>query len=287
MQSDTSFSRSQRRGLWVLLSAMIAFQLFLCLVDFGSPKPLPIEARQWIAGQRTIDSLKDVKKNFKPRQYAFNPNFISDYKGYRLGMSVEEINRLFAFRKTGQYVNSAVEFQRVTGISDSLLACMKPYFRFPEWVGRKRNVLQKEKYKTVHITNQEKPIDINTATQEELMKVYGIGPALSERILKLRDKFGAFASIDQLELVWGLRADVIEEVRKKFVIGANPAVRKTRINEATFKDIMQVPYFNYNLTKEVMVYRSMHSGIRNAEDLANVEGFPIEKLKIISLYLEF
>ena len=46
--------------------------------------------------------------------YPFNPNFITDYKGYTLGLSVEEIDRLHDVRANNTYVNSSKEFQKVT-----------------------------------------------------------------------------------------------------------------------------------------------------------------------------
>ena len=35
--------------------------------------------------------------------YPFNPNFISDYKGYKLGMSIQEIDRLHQYRAQNKY----------------------------------------------------------------------------------------------------------------------------------------------------------------------------------------
>ena len=71
---------------------------------------------------REVDSLKQLKLvEQEPKIYPFNPNYITDYKGYSLGMSIEEINRLHAFRAKEQWVNSAKQFQEVTKISDSLL----------------------------------------------------------------------------------------------------------------------------------------------------------------------
>ena len=49
-------------------------------------------------------------------------------------MSLEEIDRLLAFRKTNKFVNSKREFQQVTKVSDSLLNKISPYFKFPDWV---------------------------------------------------------------------------------------------------------------------------------------------------------
>jgi hypothetical protein len=44
-------------------------------------------------------------------------NFISDYKGYKLGMSVQEIDLLAGFRKRTS-MNSSKEFQNVNKVSD-------------------------------------------------------------------------------------------------------------------------------------------------------------------------
>ena len=73
--------------------------------------------------------------------YPFNPNYISDYKGYQLGMNVDEIDRLLAHREQSLYVNSAKEFQTITKISDSLLQKISSFFNFPN--GFKRKIIIK------------------------------------------------------------------------------------------------------------------------------------------------
>ena len=150
--------------------------------------------------QFEIDSLKLLKSGEKRKVYAFNPNFITDYKGYKLGMSVQEIDRLLAFRKENKYVNSAEEFQKVTGISDSLLNKISPLFKFPDWKQNKNNYSAEKKVFTMkNFPKKEKLaiLDINKATQEDLMKVYGIGEGLSSRILKQKEILGSFVSMEQ------------------------------------------------------------------------------------------
>lgn len=47
-------------------------------------------------------------------------------------------------------------------------------------------------------------IDINTADQQQLMEIPGIGATLSQRIVAYRDANGAFASIEAVDAVKGI-----------------------------------------------------------------------------------
>lgn len=288
LRSCLKFSKQQRKGIFLLLFVIIALQMVYFFVDFSIKETPDVEKQKWLSFQTEIESLKQQKQNYVPKVYPFNPNFITDFKGYKLGMSVQEIDRLLEFRKTNRYVNSTKEFQEVTQVSDSLLKIISPYFKFPDWVNNKKSKsfvshtkLSFEKKERIVIQ------DINQATQEDLIRVYGIGPALSERILKQKEKLGAFMSMEQMEDVWGLSPEVIENLNKYFKVTSVPGIKKIEINNASIKELMQFPYFKYALAKEIVTYRSMNGGINNFEDLIKIKGFPVEKVKIIALYLEF
>ena len=288
LKSHFKFNNSQRNGIFLSLFLIIGFQLFIFFIDVSEIENPNPEKHKWLSFQLQIDSLKRQKREYIPKIYPFNPNFITDFKGYKLGMSVAEINRLLAFRKTNKYVNSAQEFQNVTKMSDSLLNAIAPYFKFPDWVTNKKNSNYVD-YKSKSFDKKEKIIvlDINQASQEDLIKVYGIGPGLSERILKEKAKFGSFVSMEQMKDIWGLSPEVIENLNKYFKITTQPNVKKLKINEASVKELMQFPYFRYALAKEIVTFRSMKGEIRNIEDLIKIKDFPADKIKIIALYLEF
>lgn len=195
------FSWEQQVGIALLFAIIIILQLVYFFADFStSPKFFP-EKEKWMSLQREIDSIKIADNNKEGKVYLFNPNFITDYKGYKLGMTVKEIDRLLAFRKENKYVNSPKEFQDVTKISDSLLNTMTPYFKFPDWVNNKKEIIQYKNFPNQKsFAKKEKIvlIDVNQATQEDLIKVYGIGEALSLRILKQKESLGYFVSMEQL-----------------------------------------------------------------------------------------
>jgi DNA uptake protein ComE-like DNA-binding protein len=286
------FTKEQRTGIFFLFLIIVVLQLVYFFVDFSIASKEYPEKQKWLSLQPEMDSLKMDAKNSKPKIYLFNPNFITDYKGYKLGMSVQEIDRLLAFRKENKYVNSSKEFQNVTKISDSLLNVMAPYFKFPDWVNnKKQNTKFKEyaAYQNEAFAKKEKIvlIDINQATKEDLVKIYGIGEAISVRILKQKETLGGFVSMEQMKDVWGLSPEVIENLNTHFKVSTLPDFKKIDINNASLKELSQFYYFRYALAKEIVTYRSMRGNIKNIEDLTKIKGFPVDKAKIIDLYLDF
>ena len=289
IQSYFVFSREQRTGLFLLFAVIILLQTIYFFVDFSSIVKVYPEKQKWLSLQYEVNALKREKNNYPPKVYPFNPNFISDYKGYKLGMSVQEIDRLLAFRKNDKYVNSAEEFQNITKISDSLLNAIAPYFKFPDWVTNKTKFKSFPKYTDKAFAKKEKTviIDINKATQEDLIKIYGIGEAISLRILKFKESLGGFVSMEQMKDVWGLSPEVIENLNAHFKVSALPKLKKIDINNASIKELSEFPYFKYPISKNIVTFRSMNGDFKNSDDLTKIKGMSIEKANIIVLYLDF
>lgn len=288
------FSKGHYFGIAILLTLIGLLQLSLFWFNKQSSDEVNLskEDKNWLLQQNGIDSLKEVNQENAAKIYPFNPNFISDYKGYKLGMTIEQIDRLHKLRKQNKYVNSNAEFQKITGVSNDWMKKYAPFFKFPDWVTNKpvnkyqsnfENKFQKFEKKETKIVVQ----DINTANQVELEKVYMIGEKLALKIMAEREKFGGFADMEQLSFIWGISPDAIEDLNRKFQIKSAVNIKKIKINELPIKELQQFPYFNYTIAKNIVTYRSMNGEIKNIDDLTNVKQFPIEKLKIIAVYLEF
>ena len=289
ISSYFKFQRNQRFAIFFLFGIIIILQLAYFFVDFNSFAKVSPEKEKWLSLQSQIDSMKQEKLDYVPKIYPFNPNFITDYKGYKLGMSVLEIGRLLAFRKENKYVNSPKEFQAVTKVSDSLLNAISPFFKFPDWVNKKKEYKEYKNYPNTAFAKKEKMviIDINKASQEDLIKIFGIGEAISLRILKFKESLGGFVSMEQMKDVWGLSPEVIENLNSHFKVMALPNVKKIDINNASIKELSQFPYFNYQLARQIVTFRSMNGDIKNSEDLTKIKGLSIDKANIIVLYLDF
>ncbi|MGL2966471.1 helix-hairpin-helix domain-containing protein [Flavobacterium sp. XGLA_31] len=286
VQSVLNYSKSQRIGIILFFLTVFILQGIYFFADFQTVTQDSKEKLAWLSHQSEIDSLKLLKKNYQPVLYPFNPNFITDFKGYKLGMSVAEIDRLLTYRKQNKFVNSAAEFQQVTKISDSLLRVISPYFKFPDWVTNRKVHLNA--YTKTEFAKKDKPVisDINQAAKEDLMKVYGIGDKLSDRILEQREKLGAFVSMEQMQDVWGLSPEIIEKLNASFAVKTTSNLKKININTASVKELSQFPFFKYQLAKEIVIYRTMHGDL-TVEELSKIKGFPVDKIQIIALYLDF
>jgi competence ComEA-like helix-hairpin-helix protein len=71
-----------------------------------------------------------------------------------------------------------------------------------------------------------RPVNINTATLEELQQVPGIGPVTAEKILQMRKSYGAFKSVDDLLAIRGIGKKRLDKMRKYLTVGKPAAVSK-------------------------------------------------------------
>jgi len=281
-----NFTKRQQLGVSLLLSIIIVLQCVYYFGDFSSIEK-PFESNQLEAFEKELDSLRLVRLTTKPKVFSFNPNYISDFKGYTLGMSLKEIDRLHAYRKRNKWVNSAKEFQKITQVSDSLLKTISPYFKFPEWVTN-----PKPKKTFVSYTNYNKErsfsdkIDLNTATAKQLQQVNGIGEKLSARIIKFRNKFkGGFIADIQLQDIYGLKPEVIQRIMQQFTVKTPRAVIKIKLNSASVEELVTIQHIDYDLAYEIIDQRTLREKFNSINELTKVKGFPSEKIEIIKLYL--
>lgn len=284
-KSHFVFSKQQRNGIFLLLLIIIVLQCVYFFVDRSSDEVV-IDEIKFAKYSKSIDSLRRIElEKRKPKVYPFNPNYITDYKGASLGMSNEEIDRLLAFRSQEKWVNSKEEFQVVTKISDSLLNKISPLFKFPERINTKKVSKTKALYANVPKKYEQKQ-DLNTATEDQLKNVYGVGEALSSRIIRYRDKYkGGFIDDVQLEDVYGVTTQLKERILIDFTVKTPRPIEKIKLNEALVDDLVKVQYIDYEIAYNIVEQRKLREGYKSLDELTKVKDFPVNKIGIIKLYL--
>lgn len=286
IKSHFIFNRSQRNGILLLLFFVSVVGIINNHIDFTTENQLDTNSEEVLALQKELDSLRIFHgESNQPKVYPFNPNFITDFKGYKLGMSTEEIDRLLDYRKKNKWINSKEDFKKVTKVSDSLLNQISSYFKFPDWVAnsKPRNKNKSQGFKE---KKYDQKIDLNLATQQELKKVNGIGDIYSKRIIDYRNKLGAYTNDIQLNDIYGLDYQVINNILNEFTVKTPKEIIKMNLNKVTASDIATIPGISFELAKKIWEYRILNERIYNFSELGKIEGLTERKLQGIQLYLK-
>ncbi|WGK65053.1 ComEA family DNA-binding protein [Croceiramulus getboli] len=284
-KSHFVFGKQQRNGIF-LLCLILVLSLIVTVVIDSRPQAFQLNAEQLArveAIQQRIDSVKQLQEaDTLPKIQPFNPNFITDYRAYVLGIAPEQVDLVYRFRESGQWINSARQFQEVSGINDSLLSLVIPYFKFPEWLDRPKKTLERAKGTPL---KRDKKRDLNRATEEELRLVNGIGEVLARRIISYRKRLGGFVVDEQLGEVYGLKPEVVARALDFFTV-QTPAIRERwDLNTATASDLATIPYLTFDQAVSLVNYRKQQGGFSSLEELRQIDGLESDKIGRIQLYL--
>ncbi len=63
------------------------------------------------------------------------------------------------------------------------------------------------------------PVNVNTATVEELAKLPGVGEVIAQRIVNHREKSGKFKKVDELLVIRGISRKKLEKLRPLITVG--------------------------------------------------------------------
>jgi DNA uptake protein ComE-like DNA-binding protein len=64
-------------------------------------------------------------------------------------------------------------------------------------------------------------IELNTASESELITIPGIGPFFASNIIKQREKLGGFFQLEQLLDIWKFSPELIEQIKPYVTINLN------------------------------------------------------------------
>jgi len=204
----------------------------------------------------------------KPVLFTFNPNMATKDDFIRLGFSTSLANRIENYRAKKGRFDIKQDLLKIYGMDSGLYNILYTYIDLPE----KRVIKKSEQNKTNRISSipAHEKFDLNLADTIQLIRIYGIGSKLAQRIIKYRNQLGGFISMDQLGEVYGLDTTVINEVNRMAFIDSDYQPKKIAINSATEKELSTHPYIKYSLAKAITAYRFQHGNFSSVEDLTKI-----------------
>ena len=120
---------------------------------------------------------------------------------------------ILSYREQNGFVSRA-DLMKIKGIGEKTFLKIKDYFY--KFEGEKKNFGENELFEQEVIITK---ININTAYEEDLITLIGIGPSKAKRIIELRQKLGKFSDINQLLEVKGIGTKTLDKFRKQICLG--------------------------------------------------------------------
>jgi DNA uptake protein ComE-like DNA-binding protein len=127
-------------------------------------------------------------------------------------------------------------------------------------------------------------VEINSADSLTLIKIKGIGPSFSKRILKYRTNLGGFVREGQLLEVYGLNFEKLESIKDQIYIDLDK-VKKLNVNKASFKTLLKHPYLEYEQVKSIVQFREKVRPFESLEELKNIDGISLGLYEKLFPYL--
>ncbi|XP_064431120.1 endonuclease/exonuclease/phosphatase family domain-containing protein 1 isoform X2 [Mirounga angustirostris] len=180
----------------------------------------------------------------------------------------------------------------------STLGCHRSIPRDPSDLSHNRKFSAACNFSNI-LVNQER-LNINTATEEELMTLPGVTRAVARSIVEYREYIGGFKKVEDLALVSGVGATKLEQVKFEICVGSKgssaqhspsslrrdllaeqqphhlatavPLTPRVNINTATPAQLMSVRGLTEKMAVSIVDYRREHGPFRSVEDLVRMGG---------------
>ncbi len=302
-----SFTSYERKSAFLLLTFLVVLLAGVFLFHFIPPETEKSNTAfyQAIAQYNDLkrrDSIETAKKNlaliadtikadtvndlkFEKKLFAFNPNNLPDSMWMQLGLTEKQIGVIKNYEAKGGKFFSKDDVKKMYCITPQNYAQLEPFISIPEtkkyFIKDTAQIFAKEKKEIIQ--TELAPVDLNTATTEELNALPAIGEYRAKSILKYGEMLGGYTDIVQLKEVTGV-SDSVYDAIKNFVIIRTKNIRKLNINTL---DPMQLrhPYITGSLARIIINYRKMHGDYVSVADIKKLGIVTEDQYKKLTPYL--
>ncbi len=141
---------------------------------------------------------------------------------------------------------------------------------------------------TVKVPVQQKKlsIELNSCDSTELVKLPGIGPVLSGRIIKFRKLLGGFADKNQLLEVYGLPEETYTIISSMVTVDTS-MLKKIKLNSCEYRELIRHPYLSPEEVKSLLNYREKMGRIEDWNAILKNNLLTGEKAHLVRYYVSF
>ncbi|PHN07190.1 ComEA family DNA-binding protein [Flavilitoribacter nigricans] len=230
----------------------------------------------------------------QPEEFPFDPNAATYRELVRLGLPEKTAATLIRYREKGGTFRKKEDMKKIYGLREQDYQRLEAFITLPLADAAIRSDrfaddLQPEQPARAVPASYAAPapvsIDINQATAEEWQLLYGIGPVLSQRIVRFRDKLGGFVRIEQVAETYGLPDSTFQSIQDQ--LRFSPIRERIAINRADARELQAHPYIQWKQANVIVAYRSNHGPFATVADLEKVLALNKEFIQRIAPYIQF
>lgn len=217
------------------------------------------------------------------RLFEFDPRTVRAEELQEMGLSEKVALTFVRFREKGGKFEKPEDLLRVYGMTPEDVRRLTPYVRFPRTPSRTPADSLEEAFSAPE--TEPLRIDINRASASEWQQLYGIGPVLSARIVRFREKLGGFHAVEQIRETYGLPDSTFQKI-KPFLEGS-AILRPLAVNSLEWRALSDHPYLNRRQARAIVAYRRQHGPFSCTADLDKVLALPEEVRTKMKPYWNF
>lgn len=281
-------NRQERRGVLFFFS-MISLTVFLPVLYrafWQKPTPIQVDIQLLDTIPAPVASAPLARNTPIDSLFLFDPNTADKADFIALGLSDRTTNTILNYRNKGGRFFQKEDIMKIYGIKEQWYQKVADYIQLSESAQKKYKGAPSGPRK--YSSYQVKPpvrIAINRAHAEEWAKLRGIGPVLSERIVKFREKLGGFYSIEQISQTYGLPDSTFQAIKAQLDLQTAP--RKLFINQLGTEQLAQHPYISWKLARVIVNYRQAHGPFADSESMLSIYILEEATLEALKPYLDF
>lgn len=248
-----------------------------------------IERRQ----AESADGSFMMTNNRQP--FPFDPNHADSTTLIKVGLRHWQVCNLLKYRRKGGIWRSADDFKRLYGLTTEEFERLRPYIRITP-ADQRRNAPEYDDQKPIYYNSQTHLpypktdkftegtiISLSEADTTTLKHIPGIGSHYARKIVEYRERLGGYLSVSQLEEIEGLPPGVT----RWFKLSENAPIHRTRINKASFKQLVRHPYLSYEQTKIIVNHIRRYGPIHSWSDLRLYKEFSDADFERLTPYFVF
>ena len=300
------FTRAQRNGIIVLL-ILILLVIFAPFIFQWFYKPPVYDDADFLlavsAFESRLDSLQAYKEKNKPVRpfmdrnttsqpillspFPFNPNNLPAETWESMGIPDYVARSIKNYENAGGRFRFREDVSRLYLITDEMYSQLEPYIQLPSKESQSQEQVNSENggdASSFPVSYENLMVNLNTADTTELMKLYGIGPVFSRRIVSYREKLGGYISTQQLLEVYGMDSLRLAEIAENLLLDTS-LTRKININQAEWAELVRHPYITSNLANSIIAIRKQHGPYQSVDNVRCSHLVTDEIYKKIAPYL--